>query len=118
MIVSELWSGWFDDWGNSRHNGKPAASLDWQLHELLAVGASGYSHWVWAGGTNFANWGGRTVGGDTIHMAASYDYDAPVDEYGQPTRSTTWRGAIICWPARWERSSRGCWPTPRPAAPR
>ena len=85
MIVSELWSGWFDDWGSSRHNGKPAASLDWQLHELLAVGASGYSHWVWAGGTNFAHWGGRTVGGDTIHMAASYDYDAPVDEYGQPT---------------------------------
>ncbi len=85
MIVSELWSGWFDDWGNSRHNGKPAASLDWQLHELLAVGASGYSHWMWAGGTNFAYWGGRTVGGDTIHMAASYDYTAPVDEYGQPT---------------------------------
>ncbi|HSN74090.1 MAG TPA: beta-galactosidase [Anaerolineae bacterium] len=85
MIVSELWSGWFDDWGNNRHNGKPAASLDWQLHELLAVGASGYSHWMWAGGTNLAYWGGRTVGGDTIHMAASYDYTAPVDEYGQPT---------------------------------
>ncbi len=85
MIVSELWSGWFDDWGNSRHNGKTAASLDWTLHELLVVGASGYSHWMWAGGSNFAHWGGRTVGGDTIHMAASYDYDAPVDEYGQPT---------------------------------
>ncbi len=84
MIVSELWSGWFDDWGSSRHNGKSAASLDWTLHELLAVGASGYSHWMWAGGTNFAHWGGRTVGGDTIHMTASYDYDAPVDEYGQP----------------------------------
>jgi hypothetical protein len=85
MIVSELWSGWFDDWGSSRHNGKPASALDWQLHELLAVGASGYSHWVWAGGSHFAYWGGRTVGGDTIHMAASYDYEAPVDEYGQPT---------------------------------
>ena len=85
MIVSELWSGWFDDWGNNRHNGKPAAALDWQLHELLAVGAAGYSHWMWAGGSNFAYWGGRTVGGDTIHMAASYDYTAPVDEYGQPT---------------------------------
>ncbi len=85
MIVSELWSGWFDDWGNNRHNGKPAASLDWQLHELLAVGAAGYSHWMWAGGSNFAYWGGRTVGSDTIHMTASYDYTAPVDEYGQPT---------------------------------
>ena len=83
MIVSELWSGWFDSWGDSAHNGKTGASLDRVLHELTAVGASGVSHWVWAGGSNFAWWGGRTVGGDTIHMTASYDYDAPVDEYGQ-----------------------------------
>ena len=82
MIVSELWSGWFDDWGKSRHSGKTPASLDWKLHELLAVGAAGLSHWMWAGGANFAYWGGRTVGGDTVHMTTSYDYDAPVDEYG------------------------------------
>lgn len=85
MIVSELWSGWFDDWGKSRHNGKTAAALDWKLHELLAVGCAGFSHWVWAGGTNFAHWGGRTVGGDTVHMTTSYDYDAPISEYGRPT---------------------------------
>ncbi|MCB0241729.1 MAG: beta-galactosidase, partial [Anaerolineae bacterium] len=83
MIVSELWSGWFDSWGDSAHNGKTAASLDRVLHELTAMGASGFSHWVWAGGSNFGWWGGRTVGGDTIHMTASYDYDAPVDEFGR-----------------------------------
>lgn len=82
MIVSELWSGWFDNWGASRHNGKSPAALDNRLHELTAVGASGLSHWMWAGGTNFGFWGGRTVGGDTIHMTTSYDYDAPVSEYG------------------------------------
>ena len=82
MIVSELWSGWFDDWGKSRHNGKTPAALDWKLHELLAVGAAGFSHWMWGGGTHFAYWGGRTVGGDTVHMTTSYDYDAPVGEYG------------------------------------
>ncbi|MCB9133424.1 MAG: beta-galactosidase [Anaerolineales bacterium] len=85
MIVSELWSGWFDSWGDSAHNGKTAASLDRVLHELTAIGASGFSHWVWAGGSNFGWWGGRTVGGDTIHMTASYDYDAPVDEFGRTT---------------------------------
>ena len=37
---------------------------------------------MWAGGTNFGYWGGRTVGGDTIHMTTSYDYDALVSEYG------------------------------------
>ncbi len=85
MIVSELWSGWFDNWGASAHNGKTPAALDRVLHELLAVGASGFSHWMWAGGTNFGWWGGRTVGGDTVHMTTSYDYDAIVDEYGRPT---------------------------------
>ncbi len=82
LIVSELWSGWFDDWGQSRHNGKSPASLDWKLHELLAVGCAGFSHWMWAGGTHFGFGGGRTVGGDTVHMTTSYDYDAPVSEYG------------------------------------
>ncbi|NJN98046.1 MAG: hypothetical protein HC875_30180 [Anaerolineales bacterium] len=82
FIVSELWSGWFDNWGTSRHNGKSPASLDQRLHELTAIGSSGFSHWVWAGGTNFAFWGGRTVGGDTIHNTTSYDYDAPISEYG------------------------------------
>lgn len=81
LIVSELWSGWFDNWGASRHNGKSAASLDQRLHEMLAIDASGFSHWMWGGGTNFAYWGGRTVGGDTIHMTTSYDYDAPINEY-------------------------------------
>jgi len=82
MIVSELWSGWFDDWGKSRHNGKTPAALDWKLNELLAIGAAGFSHWMWGGGTHFAYWGGRTVGGDTVHMATTYDYDAPIGEYG------------------------------------
>jgi len=81
LIVSELWSGWFDDWGNSAHNGKTAAELDQCLHELTAIGTTGFSHWMWAGGTNFAYWGGRTVGDDTIHMTTSYDYNAPISEY-------------------------------------
>ena len=85
MIVSELWSGWFDSWGASAHNGKTANSLDRIMHELLAAGCSGVSHWVFAGGTNFGWYGGRTVGSDTIHMTTSYDYDAPITEYGQLT---------------------------------
>jgi beta-galactosidase len=85
LIVSELWSGWFDSWGDSAHNGKTAASLDRMLHELIAVGCSGVSHWVFAGGTNFGWYGGRTVGGDTIHMTTSYDYDAPITELGNLT---------------------------------
>ncbi len=85
LIVSELWSGWFDNWGGHRQTRKTAAKLDMTLHQLTAVGCAGFSHWMWAGGTNFGYWGGRTVGGDLIHMTTSYDYDAPVDEYGRLT---------------------------------
>lgn len=85
LIVSELWSGWFDNWGGHRQTRKTAAKLDMTLHQLTAVGCAGFSHWMWAGGTNFGFWGGRTVGGDLIHMTTSYDYDAPVDEYGRLT---------------------------------
>lgn len=85
LIVSELWSGWFDNWGGHRQTRKSAAKLDMLLHQLTAVGCAGFSHWMWAGGTNFGYWGGRTVGGDLIHMTTSYDYDAPIDEYGRLT---------------------------------
>jgi beta-galactosidase len=85
LIVSELWSGWFDNWGASQQTRKSPAKLDVTLHQLTAVGCSGFSHWMWAGGTNFGYWGGRTVGGDTIHMATTYDYDAPIDEFGALT---------------------------------
>ncbi|NNJ12529.1 beta-galactosidase, partial [Chloroflexales bacterium ZM16-3] len=85
MIVSELWSGWFDNWGASLQTRKSPAKLDITLHQLTAVGASGFSHWMWAGGTNFGYWGGRTVGGDTIHMTTSYGYDSPITEYGELT---------------------------------
>jgi beta-galactosidase len=85
MIVSELWSGWFDNWGTSHNSKKSPEQLDITLHRLAAVGASGFSHWMWAGGTNFGYWGGRTVGGDSIHMTTSYDYDAPVTEDGALT---------------------------------
>lgn len=83
MIVSELWSGWFDSWGASLQTRKTPAKLDMTLHQLTAVGCAGFSHWMWAGGTNFGFWGGRTVGGDLVYMTASYDYDAPVSEYGE-----------------------------------
>ena len=85
MIVSELWSGWFDSWGASRRTHKQAVRFDTVLNQLTAVGASGFSHWMWAGGTNFGPWSGRTVGGDSIHMTTSYDYDAPISEYGELT---------------------------------
>ena len=86
MIVSELWSGWFDSWGATRQTHKTAERLDITLHQLAAVGASGFSHWMWAGGTNFGYWGGRTVGGDGVFMTTSYDYDAPVSEFGELRR--------------------------------
>lgn len=42
------------------------------------------------GGTNFAGWAGANRSGpvqdqDFLPTVTSYDYDAPIDEYGRPT---------------------------------
>lgn len=80
-LVTEYWSGWFDQWGG-KHAGTVDAGLHlYRLAGQLAVGAQ-YSIYMFHGGTNFAFWGGRTVNGRDCFMTTSYDYDAPLLEAG------------------------------------
>lgn len=80
-LVSEYWTGWFDQWG-----GKHADAVDANTHfarmvGILAAGAQ-YNLYMFHGGTNFGFTGGRTVGGPDAYMTTSYDYDAPLLEAG------------------------------------
>ncbi len=49
--------------------------------------------WQYFGGTNFA----RTSGGPFI--TTSYDYDAPIDEYGVYLSSASWKlwSSVLQW---------------------
>lgn len=82
LMCSEFWSGWFDKWG-ARHETRPAADMVAGIDEMLQKGIS-FSLYMTHGGTSFGHWAGANSPGFAPDVT-SYDYDAPINEYGQPT---------------------------------
>ncbi|MEE1754459.1 glycoside hydrolase family 35 protein [Streptomyces sp. SP18CS02] len=87
LMCTEFWIGWFDRWG-AHHVVRDAAQAAQELDEVLAAGAS-VNFYMFHGGTNF----GFTNGANDKHTyrptVTSYDYDAPLDEAGDPTEKFT-----------------------------
>ncbi|WP_406333053.1 beta-galactosidase [Streptomyces zaomyceticus] len=87
LMTTEFWIGWFDRWG-AHHVVRDPARAAGELDELLATGAS-VNFYMFHGGTNF----GFTNGANDKHTyrptVTSYDYDAPLDEAGDPTEKYT-----------------------------
>ena len=85
----EFWDGWFDSWlgPDPDHHTRSAASVSRELDDLLTVGGH-INFYMFHGGTNF----GFTAGANKNRSweeytpdTTSYDYDAPLNEYGDPT---------------------------------
>ncbi|GKU90013.1 hypothetical protein SLEP1_g4066 [Rubroshorea leprosula] len=72
---TEAWSGWFTEFGGAIHK-RPVQDLAFAVARFIQKGGSFVNYYMYHGGTNF----GRTAGGPFI--TTSYDYDAPIDEYG------------------------------------
>ncbi|KAK1358396.1 Beta-galactosidase [Heracleum sosnowskyi] len=72
---TEAWTGWFTNFGGAVPY-RPAEDLAFSIARFIQKGGSFVNYYMYHGGTNF----GRTAGGPFI--ATSYDYDAPLDEYG------------------------------------
>ncbi|MEJ1091425.1 beta-galactosidase family protein [Microbacterium istanbulense] len=83
LMCSEFWDGWFDWWGGVHHT-TDAATAASDLDALLAAGAS-VNIYMFHGGTNFGTTNGANHKGRYLPLATSYDYDAPLDEAGNPT---------------------------------
>ncbi|MFF8443973.1 beta-galactosidase family protein [Streptomyces californicus] len=87
LMTTEFWIGWFDRWG-AHHTVREPDQAAGELDELLATGAS-VNFYMFHGGTNF----GFTNGANDKHTyrptITSYDYDAPLDEAGDPTEKYT-----------------------------
>ncbi|MFJ9816320.1 beta-galactosidase family protein [Streptomyces sp. NPDC101151] len=94
LMCMEFWCGWFDHWGGDHVVRDPGEAAQ-ALREILECGAS-VNLYMAHGGTSFAGWAGANRGGGELHEGSlepdvtSYDYDAPVDEYGRPTEKF-WR---------------------------
>ncbi|PIA47491.1 hypothetical protein AQUCO_01400261v1 [Aquilegia coerulea] len=72
---TENWPGWFKTFG-SRDPHRPPEDVAFAVARFFQKGGSLNNYYMYHGGTNF----GRTSGGPFI--TTSYDYDAPIDEYG------------------------------------
>ncbi|XP_078438896.1 beta-galactosidase 2-like isoform X2 [Wolffia australiana] len=72
---TEAWTGWFTSFGGTVPH-RPVEDLAFSVARFIQKGGSFVNYYMYHGGTNF----GRTAGGPFI--ATSYDYDAPIDEYG------------------------------------
>ncbi|MFI6724455.1 beta-galactosidase family protein [Streptomyces atratus] len=88
LMCMEFWCGWFEHWGAAPAVRDPAEAAE-ALREILECGAS-VNVYMAHGGTNFAGWAGANRSGpvqdqDLQPTVTSYDYDAPIDEYGRPT---------------------------------
>ncbi|KQX79731.1 beta-galactosidase family protein [Streptomyces clavifer] len=88
LMCMEFWCGWFEHWGAEPVVRDPAETAG-ALREILECGAS-VNVYMAHGGTSFAGWAGANRAGPLqdgplVATVTSYDYDAPVDEYGRPT---------------------------------
>uniref|UniRef100_A0A2N9EWK0 Beta-galactosidase n=1 Tax=Fagus sylvatica TaxID=28930 RepID=A0A2N9EWK0_FAGSY len=95
---TEAWTGWYTEFGGPVPY-RPAQDLAFSVARFIQKGGSFMNYYMYHGGTNF----GRTAGGPFI--ATSYDYDAPIDEYGL-LRQPKWghlkdlhRAIKLCEPA-------------------
>ena len=79
-FVAEFYPAWFDEWGK-RHSSvayeRPAEQLDWMLGHGVSV-----SMYMFHGGTNFWYMNGANTAGGYRPQPTSYDYDAPLGEWG------------------------------------
>ncbi|KAK3003041.1 hypothetical protein RJ639_018797 [Escallonia herrerae] len=74
-MFTELWTGWYTNFGGTVPN-RPAEDLAYAVARFVQNNGTFFNYYMYHGGTNF----GRTASG--LFVATSYDYDAPLDEYG------------------------------------
>lgn len=77
LIWTENWPGWYDVYGVPHHIRTPE-NVAYGVARFVAEGGTGVNYYMWHGGTNF--------GRESMYLqTTSYDFNAPLDEYGLPT---------------------------------
>ncbi|CDY28339.1 BnaC01g35090D [Brassica napus] len=72
---TENWTGWFKQWGGKNPH-RTTEDVAFSVARFFQRGGTFNNYYMYHGGTNFD----RTAGGP--YITTSYDYDAPLDEYG------------------------------------
>jgi beta-galactosidase len=92
-MCCEYWDGWFDHWGEEHHttsSEEAAQGVDWMLSRGISVNL-----YMVHGGTTWGFLSGANFDGAYQPDISSYDYDAPLDEAGRPTRKFVLMSEVI-----------------------
>ena len=82
LMCGEYWTGWFDQWGRA-HETRDVNSFIGSLKDMMDRKIS-FSLYMAHGGTSFGQWAGANAPA-YAPTTSSYDYNAPIDEGGNPT---------------------------------
>lgn len=85
VMCMEFWNGWFNHWGEKHHT-RDASDVAEVLEEILEEKAS-VNFYMFHGGTNFGFYNGANCQLKDHYepTVTSYDYDALLNESGEPT---------------------------------
>lgn len=85
-LWTEMWAGWYDVWGVAHHT-RDVAETAYAAARFFAGGGTGINYYMWHGGTNFDR--------ESMYLqTTSYDFDAPLDEFGLTTTKSNHLGAL------------------------
>ncbi|KAJ3408649.1 beta-galactosidase [Chytriomyces confervae] len=76
-MFTELWTGWFQKFGQGKYT-RYAEDVAFASARFIARGGTYVAYYMYHGGTNFGRWG-------SDWKTTTYDYDAPLNEYGFPS---------------------------------
>ncbi|SFC09060.1 beta-galactosidase [Alkalibacterium subtropicum] len=83
LMVMEFWIGWFTAWGNGKYNRTDYKEQAKELRNILNKGHVNF--YMYHGGTNFGFMNGANYYEEFSPDITSYDYDAPLTEWGDIT---------------------------------
>lgn len=84
LMCMEFWDGWFNRWGEDIIRRDPEELAD-TVMEAIALGS--INLYMFHGGTNYGFMNGCSArGSHDLPQITSYDYDAILDEAGNPTQ--------------------------------
>lgn len=84
LTCMEFWLGWFDHYGTIHHR-RPAKETLLHLKPIVD-GGNNFNLYMFHGGTNFGHWAGANYYSKYAPTTTSYDYNAPLNEYGDYTK--------------------------------
>lgn len=93
-MCMEFWCGWFDHWGEKHHTRK-STSIITEIEAFINQNAS-FNMYMFYGGTYFGFNAGANFKRKYQPVTTSYDYCAPLTEYGDYTETYHKIREILC----------------------